>query len=131
MVGLVEVGAVGLGLVLKALLTTAAADATGLLAASVLGVLGLAIIPWRRGIAKREFRSKMEALRQRLAATLEESFSSELGRGMERLRRAIAPYRRFVLEEGDRLQRVAAGLDEISARLAALESDVGEAAPTG
>ena len=116
MVGLVEVGAVGLGLVLKALLTTAAADATGLVAASVLGVLGLAVIPWRRGIAKREFRSKMEALRQRLAATLEESFRSELGRGLERLRQAMAPYRRFVLEEEDRLQRVAAGLDEISGR---------------
>jgi small GTP-binding protein len=131
MVGLVEVGAIGLGLLLKALLTTAAADATGLLAASVLGVLGLAVIPWRRGIAKREFRRKMEALRQRLAATLEESFRSELGRGLERLRQAIAPYRRFVLEEEDRLQRVAAGLDEVTGRLAALESAVGEVAPSG
>ena len=131
MVGLVEVGAVGLGLVLKALLTTVAADATGLVAASVLGVLGLAVIPWRRGIAKREFRSKMEALRQRLAATLEESFRSELGRELARLRQAMAPYRRFVLEEEDRLQRVAAGLREVSGRLAALESAVGEAGSAG
>jgi small GTP-binding protein len=131
MVGLVEVGAVGLGLVLKALLTTAAADATGLVAASVLGVLGLAVIPWRRGIAKREFRTKMEALRQRLAETLEESFRSELDRGLERLRQALAPYRHFVLEEEDRLRRVAAGLDEVSGRLAKLESDVGEVAPAG
>ena len=129
MVGLVEVGAVGLGLVLKALLTTAAADATGMVAASVLGVLGLAVIPWRRGIAKREFRSKMEALRQRLAATLEESFRSELGRGLARLRQAMAPYRRFVLEEEGRLQRVATGLDEVSGRVAALESLLGQAAP--
>jgi len=129
MVGLVEVGAIGLGLVLKALLTTAAADATGLVAASVLGVLGLAVIPWRRGIAKREFRSKMEALRQRLAATLEESFRSELGRGLARLRQAMAPYRRFVLEEEGRLQRVATGLDEVSGRVAALESLLGQAAP--
>jgi hypothetical protein len=88
----------------------------------VLAVLGLAVIPWRRGIAKREFRSKMEALRQRLAATLEESFRSELGRGLERLRQAMAPYRRFVLEEEGRLQQVANGLDEVSGRLAALES---------
>jgi small GTP-binding protein len=129
MVGLVEVSAVGLGLVLKILLTTAAADATGLVAASVLGVLGLAIIPWRRGIAKREFRRKMEELRQRLATTLEESFRSELGRGLERLRQAMAPYRRFVLAEEDRLQRVATGLDEVSGRLVALESAVDEVAP--
>src|SRR3972149_1748603 len=80
---------------------------------------------WRRGIAKREFRSKMEALRQRLAATLEESFRSELGRGLARLRQAMAPYRRFVLEEEGRLQRVATGLDEISGRLAALEAVLG------
>jgi len=129
MVGLVEVSAVGLGLMLKALLTTAAAGATGLLVASVLGVLGLAVIPWRRGIAKRQFRAKMEALRQQLAAALGESFSSELGRGLERVRQAMAPYRSFVLEEEDRLQRVAAGLDEVSGRLVALESAVGEAAP--
>jgi small GTP-binding protein len=130
MVGLVEVGAVGLGLVLKALLTTAAADATGLVAAGVLGVLGLAVIPWRRGIAKREFRSKMEGLRQRLAATLEGNFRSELGRGLERLRQAMAPYRSFVLEEEGRLQRVTAGLDDVSGRLAALDSAVSEAAPS-
>jgi small GTP-binding protein len=131
MTGLVEVGALGLGLVLKILLTTAAADATGLVAAGVLGVLGLAVIPWRRGIAKRDFRNKMEALRKRLAATLEESFHSELGRGLERLRKSMAPYRSFVLEEEDRLRRIAAGLDEVSGRLAALESAVDEAAPAG
>jgi hypothetical protein len=128
---LVEVCAIGLGLVLKALLTTAAADATGLLAASVLGVLRLAVIPWRRGIAERQFRSKMEALRRRLAATLEESFRSDLGRGLERLRQAMAPYRRFVFEEEDRLQRMAAGLDEVSGRLAVLEWALHEAAPAG
>ncbi len=129
MVGLVEVGAVGLGLVLKALLTTAAADATGIVAAGVLGVLGLAIIPWRRGVAKREFRQKMEALRAKLAATLEESFTHELGRGLERMRSAMAPYRQFVFEEEARLRAVADGLDEIAERVTALEADVGQAAP--
>lgn len=131
MVGLVEVSALGLGLLLKALLTTAAADATGLVAASVLGVLGLAVIPWRRGIAKRQFRSQMEELRLRLAATLKENFRSELDRGLERLQQAMAPYRRFVLAEEDRLQQVTSGLDEVSDRLAALEMAVGEAAPGG
>jgi len=131
MIGLVEAGALGLGLLLKALLTTAAADATGLAAASVLAVLGLAVIPWRRGIAKREFRGKMETMRQRLAATLDESFRRELARELERLRQTMAPYRGFILEEQGRLQRVASGLDEVSERLRALESAVGEAAPAG
>jgi hypothetical protein len=43
----------------------------------------------------------------------------------------MAPYRSFVLEEEDRLQRIAAGLDEVSGRLAALEAAVDEAAPAG
>jgi hypothetical protein len=43
----------------------------------------------------------------------------------------MAPYRRFVLAEEDRLQRVAAGLDDVSGRLAALELAVDEAAPAG
>jgi hypothetical protein len=131
MTGLVEIGAVGLGLVLKILLTTAAADATGLIAAGVLGILGLAVIPWRRGVAKRDFRRKMEALRNQLAATLEENFRNELSRGLERLRQAMAPYRRFVEEEEGRLRVVTAGLDEVSGKLAALESAVDEAAPPG
>ncbi len=129
MTGLVEVGALGLGLALKILLTTAAADATGLMAAGVLGVVGLAVIPWRRGVAKRDFRKKMEALRKRLEATLEENFHSELGRGLERLRQAMAPYREFVDGEEIRLERIAAGLDEVSTRLVALEAAVEEAAP--
>ena len=41
----------------------------------------------------------------------------------------MAPYRGFIQEEQDRLQRVAAGLDEVSDRLAALETALGEAAP--
>ncbi|MBN1438697.1 MAG: dynamin family protein [Anaerolineales bacterium] len=131
MTGLVEVGALGLGLLLKVLLTTAAADATGLVAAGVLGVVGLAVIPWRRGVAKRDFRKKMEALRTRLEAALAENFRSELGRGLERLRQSMAPYRNFVRGEEDRLERVSAGLDEISGRLAALEAAVDEAAPAG
>ncbi|MGB7536992.1 MAG: dynamin family protein [Anaerolineales bacterium] len=131
MTGLVEVGAVGLGILLKVLLTTAAADATGLVAAGVLGVFGLAVIPWRRGVAKRDFRKKMEALRRQLEATLEESFHSELGRGLDRLRQAMAPYRDFVDEEEGRLERVTSGLDEVTNRLAALESALDEAAPAG
>jgi small GTP-binding protein len=131
MTGLVGVGAVGLGLLLKVLITTAAADATGLVAAGVLGVVGLAVIPWRRGVAKRDFRKKMEALRRRLEATLEESFRSELGRALERLRQAMAPYRDFVDAEEGRLERVDAGLDEVIRRLAALELALDEAAPAG
>ncbi len=131
MVGLVEVSALGLGLVLKALLTTAAADATGVLAAGLLGLAGLAIIPWRRSLAKREFRRKMEQLRARLASTLEESFRRELDRGLDRLRQAVAPYGAFVLEEERRLHAVLSDLEDIEQTVARLRRALEHVAPAG
>jgi len=122
MVGLVEVSAVGLGLILKTLLVTATADATGLLAAGVLGVLGLAIIPWRRGVAKREMRNKMEDLRNRLHKVLNESFGREMERSGKRLKETIAPYKRFVLGEAQRLQGIHNGLTTVQERLKMLEA---------
>jgi hypothetical protein len=122
MVGLVEVSAIGLGFLLKALLVGATADATGILAAGVLGILGLAILPYRRGVAKRELRKKMEDLRDRLRHVLQESFKRELEQSASRLREAIAPYRRFVLSEEGRLKHIAQGLDAVEGRLLALES---------
>jgi small GTP-binding protein len=124
MVGLVEVTAVGLGLILKALLVTATADATGILAAGVLGILGLAIIPWRRGVAKREMREKMEALRDRLRKVLMDSFSQEMERSGKRLKEAIAPYRRFVIGEEQRLREIHKGLRTIEERLNTLEATI-------
>ena len=124
MVGLVEVSAVGLGLILKALLVTATADATGILAAGVLGILGLAIIPWRRGVAKREMREKMEDLRERLRKVLMENFTREMKRSGKRLKEAMAPYRRFVLGEEQRLQGIHDGLSKVEERLTALEATI-------
>jgi small GTP-binding protein len=124
MVGLVEVSAVGLGLILKALLVTATADATGILAAGVLGILGLAIIPWRRGVAKREMREKMEDLRERLRKVLMENFTREMERSAKRLKEAMAPYRRFVLGEEERLQGIHEGLSKVEERLTALEATI-------
>ena len=103
LVGLVEVGAISLGLILKAVLTTAAADATGILAAGLLGVLGLTIIPFRRGQAKRELRKKMSDLQETLRNVLVESFTRELEQAVNRLNEALAPYRRFVRSEEEQL----------------------------
>lgn len=124
MVGVVEVGAIGLGFLLKALLVGATADATGVLAAGVLGILGLAILPYRRGVAKRELKKKIEDLRDRLRNVLQDSFSRELEGSLNRLREALAPYRRFVQSEEDRLKQVCDGLEEIEDQLLALESTI-------
>jgi len=90
-------------LILKAVLTTAAADATGILAAGLLGVLGLTIIPFRRGQAKLELRKKMSDLQENLRNVLVESFTRELEQAVNRLNEALAPYRRFVRSEEEQL----------------------------
>jgi GTP-binding protein EngB required for normal cell division len=126
---LVEVGAIGLGALVAHVLAGAAADATGVLAASVVAVLGLFIIPSRRQAAKRELRAKIAALREQLMAALTGQFDRELERGLRRIDDAIAPYTRFVRAEGRRLGDAAAELDRCIAQLDALTRRV--AALTG
>jgi small GTP-binding protein len=104
--GLVEVGAIGLGLLLKAVVVGAAADLTGLLAAGALGIVGLAIIPFRRGQAKRQWRQKVEDLRARLKSVLEESFAGEMSRSVSQLSEAVAPYRSLTQNEEKKLQQI-------------------------
>ena len=124
LVGLVEVGAISIGLILKAVLTTAAADATGILAAGLLGVLGLAIIPYRRGRAKKELREKLGTLREELRGALGASFEVELDRTGNRLREAIAPYRRFVLAEKEQLQAIKTSMEQILQKLEELRTEI-------
>ncbi len=120
LVGLVEVGAISLGLILKAVLTTAAADATGILAAGLIGILGLTIIPFRRGQAKRELRKKMSDLQNTMRDVLKSSFKRELERAVNRLNEALAPYRRFVRSEEEQLQIIYQDLNTIGADLSTL-----------
>lgn len=114
-VALLEVSAVGLGTLLIALLHTAMADFTGLLAAGTLAVVGLLIIPARRKRAKNDLQNKLENLRQRLIEAMGQEFERELGRSLQRLREAIAPYTRFVRAEHQRLVRVESELMELDA----------------
>ncbi|MFQ5856341.1 MAG: dynamin family protein [Anaerolineae bacterium] len=126
-VGLVEVGAVGLGLLLKALLAGAVADVSGVLAvgaAGVLGALGLTIIPYRRRQAKQELKTKTEKLRDQLHQVLSDAFEREMERASDRLREAVAPYGRFVRSEHQRLESVRGELGAITAELRRLQARV-------
>ncbi|HVT14624.1 MAG TPA: dynamin family protein [Thermoanaerobaculia bacterium] len=114
---LVEVGAIGLGTLLAHVLAGAAADATGVLAASVVALLGLFIIPSRRQAAKRELRRKIAALRGELMTALTRQFEREIERSLRRIDEAIAPYTRFVRAERQRLE---ASRDELTSLLGEL-----------
>jgi len=111
-------GAVGLGTLIAAAASTAAADITGILLASVIAALGFFIIPAKRKQAKAEMRAKIADVRDRLSHALRTQFEGEIGRSTARMRESIAPYSRFVRAEGDKLR-------ETDARLAQLRTDLG------
>jgi len=118
------VGAVGLGVLLKVVLVSTAADVSGLLAAGVVGVLGFAILPYKKRQAKAELRDKIEDLRQRLKRVLHEAFERELNSSVDRLRDSLAPYSRFVRAEHGQLQGVADKLAEVQTRLHTLRREI-------
>jgi hypothetical protein len=120
----IEVGAAGLGAVVAAVATSAAADITGLAMAGVLATVGLLLIPNRRRQAKHELREKVTDMRERLGISLRGAFDDELARGIGRLRAGVNPYARFVRAERDHLTASRAELDGFDGRLTAISARV-------
>ena len=120
----VGAGALGLGTLVTLAATTAAADVTGLILASVMAAIGFFILPARRQRAKTEMREKITAVRARLSSALREQFNKEIQRSADRIREGIAPYSRFVRAEGDSLKVIDQELREIGNELASLRARV-------
>ena len=110
-------GALGLGTLITIAASTAAADVTGIVLASVVAALGFFVIPAKRNKAKAEMRKKIADVRARLSSALRAQFQEEIGRTTARMRESIAPYSRFVRAEGEKLR-------ETEARLAQLRTDL-------
>ena len=110
-------GALGLGTIIAAAATTAAADITGILLASVIAALGFFILPAKRKQAKAEMRQKIADVRTRLSVALRTQFEGEITRSTARMRESIAPYSRFVRSEGEKLR-------ETETRLGQLKTDL-------
>src|SRR5207248_3123765 len=121
---LLEAGAVGLGAVSLAILGSAAADVTGLFAASVLAGIGLWLLPRKRRQAKVQFRTRTEELRGRLLTALRDEFQRELERSIQRIRDALAPYDRFVRGERERTDAFVTSLGSELARVAELRTRI-------
>jgi small GTP-binding protein len=120
----VSAGAVGLGAIVTIATTTAAADVTGIIMASVLAALGFFILPAKREQAKDQMRRKIGDVRERLSQALHAQFAQEISRSGDRIRESIAPYSRFIRAEGDKLRTTEQELREISAELAALRARI-------
>lgn len=107
-----SVGGIGLGALVTALATTAAADVTGLIAASAMVALGLFIIPARKRAAKKEMNERLAALRAQLTEALSSQFGKEMTGSAQRIVEAIAPYTRFVRSEKAKLEETKTQLSE-------------------
>ncbi len=123
-VALIEVGAVTLGTLVTALIASSTADITGILAASVLAVVGLFVIPYKRKQAKERFTEKMDALRDKLLTALQTQFSHEAETAITRMKEGVAPYARFVRGESERVEQVQTQLESLRKRISAFKARV-------
>jgi small GTP-binding protein len=115
---------IGLGAAIVALIGTLAADVTGILAGSALLALGLYIIPHQRTRAKRDFNQKMEELRQRLHASMNEQFNKELEHAVNRVQDALAPYTRFVRAEQSKTAEMQERVSRLNTAIIALNDEI-------
>ena len=123
----VGAGAVGLGAIVTIAASTAAADVTGLVMASVLAAVGFFVIPAKRKKGKDEMRQKIAEVRQRLGDSLRAQFKKEIARSSERIRGSIAPYSRFVRAEGEKLEVTENELVTLSSELTSLRARIEKA----
>jgi small GTP-binding protein len=121
---LAEAGAVGLGALVATVITGALADFTGILLAAVLAVGGFYVIPSRRRRAKRDFRLKVQQLRDRLLDTLRRQVQAEVEDATERINGAIAPYRSFVAVKQEQLNEAHDELVVVDDALKRLRAEV-------
>jgi small GTP-binding protein len=123
----VEVSAVGLGAILVAVLNTTLLDFTGMLSAGVLAAIGFYVLPYRRNKIKVELRDKISALRAQLDEAMTQQFERELADSVQRMREAIGPYTRFVRVEREKLEQVAAAMQQAREELTRLRAGVSNA----
>jgi small GTP-binding protein len=121
---LAQAGAIGLGTVVVTMLTGAFADVTGILLATGLAVGGFYVIPRRRRQAKRQFRERIEEMREQLIDSLTRQVHHEIAASTERINEAISPYRRFVRTQQDQLNQAQAELVATEDALLRLQDEI-------
>jgi len=94
--------ALGLGTLITIAASSAAADVTGIVMASLVATLGFLVIPAKRRRAKADMQEKVSALRARLATALRTEFERAQQQGRVRIDHAVEPYSRFVRAEQSR-----------------------------
>lgn len=121
---LAQAGAIGLGTLVVTLVSSAAADVTGILLATALAVGGFYFIPRKRRLAKQEFERRINELTTHLKEVLTRQVHLELEQSTARINEAIAPYRRFVQSQQQQLNEARGELVATEDALLRLRADV-------
>ncbi len=121
---LAEAGALGLGTIVVTVVTGAAADVTGILLAAALAVGGFYVLPRKRRQSQRDFQRRISELRTSLKDALIRQVHLELEQSSARINEAIAPYRRFVQSQQQRLNEARAELVATEDALLRLREEV-------
>ena len=121
---LAEAGALGLGTIVVTVVTGAAADLTGILLAAALAVGGFYVLPRKRRQSERDFQRRVAQLKSGLQEALTRQVHLELEQSSGRINEAIAPYRRFVQSQQQRLNEARAELVATEDALLRLRADV-------
>jgi hypothetical protein len=103
---LAEASALGIGTLVATVITGVAADVTGILLAAALAIGGFYLIPRKRRQAQRDFQTRVDALRARLREGLSGQVHLEITQSTDRVNQAVAPYRRFVESQLQRLNDI-------------------------
>jgi len=120
----IEVGALGLGALITILATTASADFTGVMLASLTALLGFFIIPAKKKQAKDLFSKKITDLRDQLSNILMAEFVKQIDVIIERINTTIQPYSRFVRSEQTVLNKNLDILNSYSDRIFLLKEEI-------
>ena len=121
---LAQAGAIGLGTLVATVLTGAAADVTGILLAAALAVGGFWVIPRKRRQAIKDFQERIADLRTRLRDGLTRQVHQEISQSTDRVNEAIAPYRRFVQSQQQRINEARGELVATEDALVHLRGDI-------
>jgi small GTP-binding protein len=127
----VGAGALGLGAIVTIAASTAAADVTGIVMASVIAAIGFFVIPAKRNKGKEQMRAKIADVRQRLADALRAQFKTAIDRSAERILASVAPYSRFVRAEGERLDAMEHELAEVASAVMSLRGRLDQMTTAG
>ena len=121
---LAQAGAIGLGTLVVTLVSSAAADVTGILLATALAVGGFYVIPRKRRQAKLDFERRIQQLATHLKEVLTRQVHLELEQSTARINEAIAPYRRFVQSQQQQLNEARGELVTTEDALLRLRADI-------